>query len=210
MSSTPEGPVIAVSELTVAALLALARNLISANSALHARQWKKSIGTGLSNTRVLFVGYGRIGRRTATLLRAFGAHIAVYDPFLTPEALREGEEWVADLKTGLAHTEVVTMHAAGNDCLIGPEEFAAIENPVILLNSARGELVDENALVQALQSGKVRAAWFDAFWKEPYTGPLCDFEQVLLTPHTATYTAQCRLDMEMAAVENLLRDLGLQ
>lgn len=210
VSSTPEGPVIAVSELTVAALLALARNLISANSALHARQWKKSIGTGLSNTRVLFVGYGRIGRRTATLLRAFGAHIAVYDPFLTPEALREGEEWVADLKTGLAHTEVVTMHAAGNDCLIGPEEFEAIENPVILLNSARGELVDENALVQALQSGKVRAAWFDAFWKEPYTGPLCDFEQVLLTPHTATYTAQCRLDMEMAAVENLLRDLGLQ
>lgn len=209
VSSTPEGPVVAVSELTVAALLAMTRTLLPANAALHARAWKKSIGMGLSGARVLFVGYGRIGRRTATLLRAFGAQILVYDPFLAPETLTEGERQIDGLHEGLAQADVVTLHAAGQECLLGAAEFAAMKDGVFLLNSARGELVDEAALVDALTSGKVRGAWFDAFWQEPYTGPLCDFEQVLLTPHIATYTAQCRLDMEMAAVENLLRDLGV-
>ena len=63
--------------------------------------------------------------------------------------------------------------------------------------------------MQALDSGKISGAWFDAFVEEPYTGPLCAYDQVLLSPHVGTYTKQCRLGMESAAVENLLRDLGL-
>jgi D-3-phosphoglycerate dehydrogenase len=80
---------------------------------------------------------------------------------------------------------------------------------VILLNSARGDLVNEEALIEALDSGKVAGAWLDSFWQEPYDGPLTEYEQVLLTPHVGTYTRQCRLGMEQSAVENLLRDLGL-
>ena len=78
---------------------------------------------------------------------------------------------------------------------------------VILLNSARGKLVDEDALIEALDSGRVGAAWFDVFWEEPYHGRLTQYEQVLLTPHISTYTRQCRLSMEVVAVKNLLRDL---
>ncbi|MFP6583153.1 MAG: NAD(P)-dependent oxidoreductase [Candidatus Hydrogenedentota bacterium] len=80
---------------------------------------------------------------------------------------------------------------------------------MVLLNSARGELVDESALVKALESGRVGGCWFDAFVEEPYVGPLAKFDQVLLTPHAGTYTRECRLSMESAAVENLLRDLGV-
>jgi len=80
---------------------------------------------------------------------------------------------------------------------------------VTLLNSARGNLVDETALVHALDDGTVGHAWFDALWQEPYTGPLTQYPQALLTPHIATYTRQCRLDMESTAVRNLLRDLGV-
>ena len=79
----------------------------------------------------------------------------------------------------------------------------------MLLNSARGKLVEEKALLHALDTGIVGQVWFDALWQEPYTGPLTRYPQALLTPHIATYTQQCRLDMESAAVRNLLRDLGI-
>ena len=80
---------------------------------------------------------------------------------------------------------------------------------MILLNSARGELIDENALIHALKNGIVKAAWIDAFCQEPYSGRLTGFDQVLLTPHSGTYTKQCRRSMEENAVKNLLRDLEI-
>lgn len=208
VSSTPEGPVAAVAEMTVAALLTICRRLLSANKALHEGKWEKSIGTGLAGTRVLLVGYGRIGRRTGELLRAFGAKLLVHDPYIDPETLADGEHPVS-LKEGLADAEVVSLHASGADAVLTALEFAQMRDGVILLNSARGELVAEEDLVAALESGKVSAAWFDAFVEEPYNGPLTKFDNVLLTPHMGTYTQQCRLSMETEAVKNLLRDLGV-
>jgi len=210
VSNTPDGPVAAVAELTLAALLALCRNVVPTNAALHAGQWKKTIGTGLAGARVLIVGWGRIGRRVGGLLAAFGAERMVFDPFVDEDAVPEGVRRMASLEAGLHEADVVTLHAAGTERLLDARAFEAMKDGVILLNSARGELVDEDALVGALESGKVAAAWFDAFWEEPYTGPLTAFEQVLLTPHVGTYTRQCRRDMETAAVKNLLRDLGLE
>jgi len=206
VSNTPEPPIRAVAEATLAALLALSRKLLTLNADLHQGQWKKAIGTGLYQTPVLLVGYGRIGRRTGELLRAFGARLLVHDPFVDPATLEHGEELVG-LHEGLNRAEVVTLHAAGSDCILGKPEFAAIQEGTILLNSARGGLVDEDALLAALDKGKLGGVWFDAFWKEPYEGPLCGRANVILTPHTATYTLQCRREMETAAVENLLRDL---
>jgi D-3-phosphoglycerate dehydrogenase len=84
-----------------------------------------------------------------------------------------------------------------------------MKDGVIILNSARGTLIDEDALITALDSGKVASTWLDVFPEEPYKGRLTGYEQVLLTPHISTYTIQCRMDMEMAAVKNLLRDLGI-
>ena len=206
VSNTPEGPTEAVAEMTVAALLALCRGLLPANAALHAGTWQKRIGLGLKGTKVLLVGYGRIGRRVGRLLRAFGAEILVTDPFLSEDSLEEGTRLVS-LDEGLREAQVVSLHASGAQCLLGAREFAQMRKGVILLNSARGESVDEDALIEALDSGKVGSAWFDVFWEEPYHGCLTQYEQVLLTPHISTYTRQCRLSMEVAAVKNLLRDL---
>lgn len=209
VSNTPDGPVTAVAEMTLTALLALLRKLIPTNAALHAGEWKKSIGMGLAGAQVLIVGYGRIGRRTGDLLKAFGADLAIFDPFIEAAAVPDDVRRIASLADGLRDADIVTLHAAGTDCLLDAAAFAAMKDGAILLNSARGELVDETALVDALTSGKVAAAWFDAFWQEPYTGPLTEFDQVLLTPHIGTYTKQCRRGMETTAVQNLLRDLGL-
>jgi D-3-phosphoglycerate dehydrogenase len=207
VSNTPEGPTAAVAELTLTALLTLARRLVSTNAALHRGEWKKEIGMGLSGTKVLLIGYGRIGRRVGELLHAFDAELLILDPFLDQGGLLSGERLVT-LDEGLAEAEVISLHASGQDCLLDAAAFSKMRAGVLILNSARGELVSEDALVQALDSGKVGGAWFDAFWKEPYEGPLTQYDQVLLTPHVGTYTKQCRLGMESQAVKNLLRDLG--
>ncbi len=209
VSNTPDGPVNAVAEMTLAALLALGRKLILSNNALHEGGWKKLIGTGLSGTPVLLIGYGRIGRRVGELLHAFGAEVLVYDPGLEagpPPGVRR----MATLEDGLRAAEVISLHASGEECLLGAREFACMRDGVLLLNSARGGLVDEESLLTALDMGKVGGVWFDAFWQEPYKGRLIEYPQALLTPHVGTYTRQCRLDMECAAVKNLLRDLGIR
>lgn len=208
VSNTPEGPTAAVAELTVAALLALCRGLVPANDALHTGKWDKRIGVGLSGLKVLLVGYGRIGRRVSELLRPFGAEIAVSDPYIDPNQLPDYVRPVT-LLAGLAEADVISLHASGKGTLLGPAEFDQMKDGVIILNSARGALIEEEAMVRALDSGRVGSAWLDVFWDEPYIGPLTDYNQVLLTPHISTYTQQCRRQMEVAAVENLLRDLGI-
>lgn len=202
VSSTPEGPIQAVAEMTLTALLTILREIVPSNQALHAGRWEKRIGRSLRGTTVLLVGYGRIGRRVHELLRAFGTEVLRTDPHIPDAEL-------LTLHEGLAAADVISLHASGTEVILGPEEFAVMRDGAILLNSARGELVDEAALVAALESGRVAACWFDAFVEEPYTGPLTRFDQALLTPHVSTYTRDCRLAMETAAVENLLRDLSM-
>lgn len=104
---------------------------------------------------------------------------------------------------------MVSLHAAGSQPLLSTREFARLRPGAILLNSARGALVEEAALIAALKNGTVANAWLDVFDAEPYTGPLISYPQVILTPHIGTYTRRCRLEMETSAVQNLLRDLFL-
>lgn len=209
VSSTPDGPIDAVAEMTLTALLALARQLVATNAALHRGEWAKSIGQGLRGANVLLIGCGRIGRRTAELLQAFGAVVHACDPALDAASIPPGIT-IVDLEAGLANADIISLHASGEDCILDVAAFARMKPGVILLNGARGSLVEENALLDALDSGKVSGVWFDAFWEEPYRGKLNQYDQALLTPHVGTYTEQCRLQMESEAVHNLLRDLGLE
>lgn len=208
VSNTPDPPTQAVAEMTMAAMLALLRGLPTYNAALHAGKWIKTIRIGLSGATLLLVGYGRIGRRVGELARLFGAQLLVCDPYVTADALKNGERLVG-LHEGLAAADIVSLHAAGADTILDRAAFDAMRPGAILLNSARGKLIDEAALIGALKSGKVASAWLDTFWSEPYKGELLAFEQVLLSPHAATHTARCRLGMETEAVRNLLRDLGV-
>ena len=207
ISNTPDAPAESVAELTVAAALALVRGLCADNRAVHEGSWEKAVRPGLKGSEVLLVGYGRIGRAVGRALTALGAHVLVTDPALGNEST-PGIRPVT-LDEGLRRALVVSLHADGRDCIIRSRELALMREGSVLLNSARGELVDEQALVNALRSGRLAGAWFDVFWREPYTGPLTEFDQVLLTPHVGTYTEGCRRDMELRATINLLRDLGV-
>lgn len=207
VSSTPSAPSEAVAEMTLAALLALNRELPAMNASLHSGQWSKMISRGMRETILLIVGYGRIGRTVAGHAKALGATIHVFDPFTSAVADGVVDVYHTSLETALSVADAISLHASGEKTLLGVRELACLKRGSILLNSARGELVDEQALVDALERGQVGKAWFDAFWQEPYQGPLAKFPQVLLTPHAATYTRGCRLQMETEAANNLIRDL---
>ena len=208
VSNTPDGPTEAVAEMTIAAALALARSILPANNALHRKRWSKTIGIGLKNTKVLIIGYGRIGRKVAELFSAFCSKIMVCDPIITDFDLKPGEQLVT-LIDGLNLADMITLHTDGNDPILTSSEFQSMKKGVMILNSARSNLIEESALIQALDSGKVASVWLDVFPEEPYSGKLTEYDHVLLTPHMSTYSVQCRKEMELAAVHNLFHDLSV-
>lgn len=207
VSNTPEGPTTAVAEIAVTALLAICRNIIPVNDAMHSGKWQKTIGEGLIGKKVFLIGFGRIGHRVAELLKPFGALISACDPALDTTSAQTAGVHNVTLEDGLATADIVSLHASGNQPILTKHEFSIMRKGTVLLNAARGALVDETALINALENGIIANAWLDVFDNEPYNGPLTKYPQVILTPHIGTYTRQCRLEMETAAVKNLLRDL---
>lgn len=210
VSNTPDGPTESVAEMTLTALLSLIRIVPQTNNKLHQGEWKKYIGRSLTGLNVGIIGYGRIGRRFRKFLEGFSCNLYIYDPYLSDEVvLKDGDIRCKTLDELLENADVISFHAAGAEEIIGVKEIDKMRNGVVILNSARGELINEDALIAGLDAGKIQGVWLDAFWKEPYTGKLTQYDNVLLTPHVGTYTEQCRESMEVAAVNNILRDLGV-
>lgn len=200
VSNTPEGPTNAVAEMTLTALLSISHNIIWANDDVHNGIWKKRLGHSVDEYKILIVGYGRIGQKTAELLKMLGADIIIYDKY-------NEEVSTCSLEEGLKEADVVSIHASGKDEIISAEMIDTMKDGVIILNSARGGLINEQALYSALESGKVAAFWGDALWTEPYDGKLVDCKNAILTPHICTYTKSCRESMELQALQNLLGDV---
>lgn len=203
--STPDGPVEAVAELTLGALLGLLRMIPLMDQALHKGEWIKKIGVQLEGKTVAVIGFGRIGRRVAELLSPFRVNLLIVDPFLADNAA--GHYVKLSLADALPQADIVTIHSSGEECVIGESEFDLMKTGVFLLNVARGGVISEEALIKAIENGTVAGAWLDTFEEEPYKGPLCSYRNVILTPHVGSYTAECRSRMEGEAVENLLKAL---
>jgi D-3-phosphoglycerate dehydrogenase len=200
--NTPDGPTQAVAELTVGSLLALLRQVPAMNSALHAGNWDKRVGSQLRGKTVAIIGYGRIGRRVGELLSSFQVKLLAVDPALVDPEVPEAQ--VVTLDEALQQADILALHLAGETCVLGPEQFNTMKPGMIILNAARGGSIDEEALVEALENGTVAGAWLDALPREPYEGPLANYEQVLLTPHVGSYTREGRLQMELDTVTNLI------
>jgi len=204
--STPDGPTESVAELTLGMMLCVLRMVPQMDGPLHQGAWVKKTGSELAGKTVAIVGFGRIGRRLAELLTPFRTVTLVVDPFLSGP-LPPGCQLVT-LDDALGRADLISLHASGDACLVGPEQFAQMKPGVFLFNAARGGVVAEDELLKHLQTGKVAGAWLDAFSTEPYAGPLRDCPNVILTPHVGSYTAECRSGMEAEAVRNLLTVLG--
>lgn len=202
--ATPDAPVCAVAELTLCNMLNLLRFTQQMDRDLHEGRWVKRIGFQLEGKTVAIVGFGRIGRRVASLLAPFQTKILAVDPYLPGPVSPVS---VVPLEKALPQADIVTIHCSGEGCVVGERELSLMKCGALLLNAARGGSVDENALVQAIDQGRIAGAWIDTFEQEPYRGPLASYPQVILTPHVGSYTLECRRQMENEAVENLISAL---
>ncbi len=199
--STPDGPINAVSELTIGCLLTLLRKIHIINNSVHEKKWEKLIGSELKGKVIAIIGYGKIGKRVGYLASAFGAKIIAVDPLYKGD----GEDVTQmDLKSALKVADIITIHASGIEPILTKEEFLLMKPGMILLNAGRGELVDEVELINAVKDNIVAGVWLDTFKDEPYSGPLCDINEILLTSHIGSLTIECRKKMESDAVNNLI------
>lgn len=208
--NTPDEPIVAVAELTLAMILSLLRQLPKVDFLTHERKWQRVTGNLLGGKTVGIIGLGRIGRRVAELLQAFGAAVIGVDPHPDNEWMRaHGVELLA-LPTLLARADIVSIHASTSNeypLRFDAEVLAKMKPGAYLINTSRGDMVDDIALYEALDSGQLSGAALDVFPEEPYRGPLCDSDRVILSPHQATLTFETRVAMEIKAIKNVVNCL---
>jgi D-3-phosphoglycerate dehydrogenase len=197
-------------------MLAVARRTIEMDASARAGTWMMQSGRRmreLAGRRVLVVGYGRIGTRVARLCAGFGMTVVVHDPgFPTPRIAADGHIPAPDLLEAVATADVVTLHCpldATTRHMVDAAFLGRMQPHAWLINTARGGLVDEMALVAALQEGRIEAAGLDVLVQEPPAPdhPLFALQNVVLAPHNAAAAWECYAKMSMRAVRNLLDTL---
>jgi D-3-phosphoglycerate dehydrogenase / 2-oxoglutarate reductase len=196
--NTPGANAVAVAELTIGLMLALARKLPAANATMHAGKWeKKSLqGTELRGKTLGILGLGRIGLEVARRAKGFGLEITGSDPFVTPAVARENGIRLVTLDELLAGSDYLTLHVGltpQTTGVINAKSLATMKKGVRIVNCARGELIDDAALIEALKSGQVAGAALDVFASEPLKeSPYTAMENVILTPHIAGSTGEAQ------------------
>ena len=208
--NAPDGNTITTAEHTIALLVALARNVPQANSSVKAAKWerKKFIGAELQGKTLGIVGLGRIGRAVATRARAFGMKIVAHDPFIAPEQARDLEIEAATLDEVFARADFLTVHTpltADTRGIVGRDAFAKMKRGVRIINCARGGLVDEAALHDAIKTGTVAGAALDVFEQEPPPSdhPLLQLEEVIVTPHLGASTTEAQEGVAFTVAEQV-------
>lgn len=201
----------AVAEHTLMLMLAAARRTVSHHLASTTGNWNERNrfdSCELDGKNLLVLGFGRIGRRVAELAKAFGMHITAFDPFVTPEqAAAQGASHATDINMALAAADFVSVHVpGGKGPMIGAAELAQMKPSAIIINAARGGIIDELALDSALRARKLRAAALDVLVQEPPTAehPLLRNPHVTISPHNAGLTEECAMRMALAAARNIL------
>jgi D-3-phosphoglycerate dehydrogenase len=204
--NAPTSNIVSAAEHAIALLLAVARRVPAANAALRGGEWKRSkyVGVELIDKTAGIIGLGRIGVLVAQRLSAFGMRVVAYDPYVTaPRAAQLGVRLV-DLDELLRISDVISIHLPKTPetlGLIGAEELAKAKPGAIIVNAARGGLVDEAALADALRSGRLGGAGIDVFAKEPASAsPLFELNNVVVTPHlgASTQDAQDKAGLAVA------------
>jgi D-3-phosphoglycerate dehydrogenase len=209
--NTPGANTIATAEHTMALLLALCRHVPQAYVSLKAGRWEREnfIGIQLHRKTIGVIGMGRIGARVALRCQAFGMEVLTYDPYLSDEVAHDLKVKPVDLAELYTKSDFIVLHAAltvQTEKMIDANAIAQMKDGVRLVNTARGALIDEPALVEGLRSNKIAGAALDVFAEEPLSpdSPLLSLDNVLLTPHLAASTIEAQQDVSTQIVEQML------
>jgi D-3-phosphoglycerate dehydrogenase / 2-oxoglutarate reductase len=206
VSSTPGTNARSVAELAIALLLTLARNVALHDRGVRAGSWRRLTGVELAGKQLGIVGYGAIGREVARIARGLDMNVVAHDPLV-----EEADVDLVLLDELYAASDAVSLHLPLTDetrGFVGDRELAAMKSTAFLINTARGGLVDESALADALRSGRLAGAGLDGFEMEPLgNSPLRQLDNVVLSPHAGASTYDAVLRTAAQAVDQLLADL---
>jgi D-3-phosphoglycerate dehydrogenase len=200
--NTPDAPATAVAELTIGLILSALRHIPFQDQAIRKSGWERPMGALLYQKTLGLIGYGRIGRKVGDIAQAFGANVIFYDP---------ANVGSISLENVIQKADILSLHIPLSDenrNLINADRMAMMKKGAVLVNAARGGLVDEDACAEALKNGHLSAAAFDVFEQEPYTGVLTGINNVVLTPHVGSYAKEARAMQEAESAVNLLEELS--
>ena len=199
-----------VAEFALTLMLGLLKNLPRFDSAVRAGQWARFPMEELGGKTVGILGFGRIGRRLAELLRGFGVTILACDPFLPEDAIRAAGAEPVDMEDILGRSDILSLHLPHTPetyHLINRQTIAKMKDGACLVNTARGALVDEEALCEALTQGKLRGAALDVFEKEPADkeNPLFALPNVVAAPHVSALSRETNYNGSLICAESIIR-----
>ena len=213
--NAPQSNMLSAAEHAVALMLALARRIPEAHAALVQGRWERNrfAGVELADKTLAILGFGRIGQLVAVRARAFGMRVLAYDPFVSDDRFRErGAERAPTIDDALQQADWVSLHlpaTADTRHVIDARRLALMRPGVRIVNAARGDLVDTEALVDALRSGHVAGAALDVFEEEPLTAsPLFELPNVVVTPHLGASTAEAQDRAGAIIAEQVAKALG--
>lgn len=207
---TPESAALAAAEHTLALMLALCRHLPAADASLRRGEWDRPrfLGTQLRGKTLGLLGFGRVGRLVAARALAFGMHVLTHDPYIDPDIPRNHNVTLVTFDELLTRSDLLSLHASlvgARPKLIGAVELARMKRGARLINTARGELLDEAALLDALRSGHLAGAALDVFSPEPPRGsPLLELPNVVVSPHLGASTEEAQRDVALQIAEQVL------
>jgi len=207
--NAPTGSTVSVAELAIGHMISLARKLPTADKSIKSGKWDKKafMGTELNGKTLGLLGSGRIGTEVAKRAQAFGMKTIAFDPYLPPAIAKQNKIDLVNKGSLFAESDFLSVHTAltpETKGMVGPQEFAAMKKTAFLINCARGEVVQEKALAEALKSGKIAGAALDVFENEPPTGsPLLELENVFMTPHIGASTQEAQLRAGMTIVDQV-------
>lgn len=208
--NAPAGNTISAAELAFALLASLVRRIPAADRSMKAGQWERTAfsGSELYRKTLGLIGAGRIGTEVAARGRAFGMRVLAYDPYLTPEAARTVGMELVPLEQLLSEADAISLHVPlteGTRGLLSEERLALLKPTAVLINAARGGLMDEAALIRRLSEGKLAGAAIDVFDKEPLPAdhPLRALPNVILTPHLGASTEEAQLNVALEIADSV-------
>lgn len=216
VTNVPDYCIPEVSDHTIALLLALARKIVDYNDRVKAGAWDVTAGRTmrrLDGETLGLIAYGDIARAVGEKARALGMDVLAHDPYLDEDDVAEDVTLVDDRADLLAESDAVSVHAPltpATEGLIGPDELARMKETAFLLNTARGGIVDEDALADAIRVGEIAGAGLDVLAAEPPDddSPLLDLDEVILTPHAAYNSAESVVELREKAARNVAAALA--
>jgi len=201
--STPDGPIEAVSELTLGMIITMLREVVNLNDNMHKNIWERKNGNLLFRKNVLIIGYGRIGKNLKRLLVPFRTNIIIYD---NCNKYNKNSNYMP-LKKALPKADIITFHTNTEQEILGKSEFKLLKKGVIICNSSRGSVINEKEIINYIRKKIIKKIWLDVFNDEPYFGKMSKYKDIIMTPHVGSFTEETRKKMELKAIQNIIKNI---